>query len=54
MRLSYGLDMVVGDEVGFVFFALARLIDAAALWALAIQERERAKEEGAYLGVQDS
>ena len=41
---------IVGEEVGFFvfFFALARRIDAAhALWALAIQERERAKEEGA-------
>ena len=41
---------IVGEEVGFFvfFFALARRVDAAhALWALAIQERERAKEEGA-------
>ena len=41
---------IVGEEVGFFvfFFAFARRLDAAhALWALAIQERERAKEEGA-------
>ena len=40
---------IVGEEVSFFvfFFAFARRIDAAhALWALAIQERERAKEEG--------
>lgn len=41
---------IIGEEVSFFvfFFALARRIDAAhALWALAIQERERANEEGA-------
>ena len=41
---------ITGEEVGFFvfFFALARRIDAAhALWALAIQERERAKQEDA-------
>lgn len=41
---------IVGEEVTFFvfFFALARRVDAAhGLWALAIQERERAKEEGA-------
>ena len=41
---------IVGEEVGFFvfFFALARRVDAAhALWALAVQERKRAKVEGA-------
>ena len=39
---------VVGEQLGFFlfFFSLARRIDAAhALWTLAVQEQERAKEE---------
>ena len=39
---------IVGEELGFFlfFFSLSRRIDAAhALWALAIQEREKAKGE---------
>lgn len=41
---------IVGEELDFFlfFFSLARRIDAAhALWALAMQERERATEESA-------
>ena len=41
---------IVGEQLGFFlfFFSLARRIDAAyALWTLAVQEREKAKEEGA-------
>ena len=41
---------IVGEQLGFFlfFFSLARRIDAAhALWALAIEEREKAKDEGA-------
>ena len=41
---------IVGEQLGFFlfFFSLARRIDAAhALWTLAIEEREKAKEEGA-------
>ena len=41
---------IIGEEAGFFiyFFALARRTDAAhALWALAIQERDKAKQEGA-------
>ena len=40
---------IVGEQLGFFlfFFSLARRLDAAhALWALAVQERERAKKEG--------
>ena len=39
---------IVGEELGFFFFSLARRVDAAyALWALAIEERDKAKGEGA-------
>ena len=41
---------IVGEQLGFFlfFFSLARRIDAAhALWALAIQERDKARLEGA-------
>lgn len=44
---------IVGEEVGFYlfFFSLARRMDAAhSLWARAVQDRHKAKEEGAIPG----
>ena len=41
---------IVGEQLGFFlfFFSLARRVDAAhALWTLAVEEREKAKQEGA-------